>query len=126
MTAFINSDQHLTKFQSLLQAMLEASYLTSDDVISRLADVEKNFEWLGQNLVEIEKFFGDDETTTPVPTTILETTSAPTTIQNTTPAPTTIQNTTPAPATDSTTLGAGSLIASFAVIASCAFINRFI
>lgn len=103
MTAYINSDEHFESLQNVLSKMLEESIMTPAELINIRIKGYENLQWNEMNFKEVNKFFNGDVTTA------AQTTS-----------------TTPAPTTESTTLGSGSLIASFTVIVSFALIKLFL
>lgn len=83
--------------------MLEEFIMTPAELINIRIKAYENLQWNEMNFKEVNKFFNGDVTTA------TQTTS-----------------TTPAPTTESTTLGSGSLIASFTVIVSFALIKLFL
>lgn len=109
---FFNSEPLLVRFEKIRDTMFLKGYLTRAELTVINDNLEINMVWLSKNLMDIEAFFDEIETTTGPETTTESTTTNPTT-----------EGTSPAPTTESTTLGSGSLVASFAVVLLCAFIK---
>lgn len=82
--------------------MLAAGFVTKSEVADIIEEVEINLEWNGKNLGAIEAWLIGDESTP----TSTESSTNPSTRQS--------------PDRETTTLGSGSLIASFYVVVLCA------
>lgn len=122
--ARIHDQALLNEFEPLLDSLQASGLLTANQVTNYKATARGILDWQNAYLDHIEGFFVDQGVTDP-PTTIPPiTTAAPTDAP--TDAPTTVDVTTTAPSTPAptdTTLGAGNIVLSTAVLLS-AFIVR--
>lgn len=106
MAGNINSDEQLEAFIELLRDIEAADILTSDAILSVIAQANEQKEWIQTKAEQIYPYFG---LIVPTPTESTEDTEEPTT---------TTTETTPSSST--------SVIASFAIIAACAVVKMFV
>lgn len=120
MTTYINSNDYSSKLNTILDLARAAGYLTSNEVAAITAVVNTNLNWQELNFSDIENWLNENSPT-PAPT------EAPTQTQPTQTSSATQPPTIPSP-TQSTSgpNGSNSLIASFTIVAFCAFGKLFI
>lgn len=108
----INHLNHYSSLQAIISLANDASLITAANEVLILEVVNSNFEWLNNYLSDIETVLDGEQ--------VEDATTAP---------PTDDEDSTEEISTESeetTTQGAGSLIASFSVILACAAFKMFV
>lgn len=118
---FINSDEHAMKFREILGTIQQPNFLSPEEIEMIDERIARNLDWRNKHYRIIESWLDGEVITEPPTLSPTTMTQSPTTA---TPSPTNAPSSPPT-TTESTTLGAGSKIASLTVVVSCAIVKRF-
>lgn len=111
LASLINSNEHAIKYGEILELVVATNILSPEEIEMIDQLIEQNMDWQNKYYKALESWLNGEEPT--------ESSTAPT-------ATSTLQPGESSTNFETTTLGAGSLIASFAVVVACATVKFFI